>query len=71
MAKVYEFNNLENQIFYQNTNDIIYYTGEPRELGIFEREWLDNLKKETTLLGIKVIAEISNLSSLNDLAFIC
>ena len=45
MAKVYEFNNLENQIFYQNTNYIIYYTGEPRELGIFEREWLDNLKK--------------------------
>jgi sugar O-acyltransferase (sialic acid O-acetyltransferase NeuD family) len=31
--------------------------------------FVDNLKKETTLLGIKVIAEISNLPSLNDFEF--
>jgi hypothetical protein len=47
MAKVYEFNNKPNATsFYKNTNDIIYYTSEPLELGIREREWLNNLKIE-------------------------
>lgn len=46
MITVHEFNNLENEIFYGDTQDRIYYTSDPKELGIFEREWLNSLKKE-------------------------
>ena len=46
MATVYEFNNLPNQVLYKNTEDILYYTNDPKELGTFEREWLNSLKKE-------------------------
>jgi hypothetical protein len=48
MATVYEFNNLPNQVLYKNTEDILYYTNDPKELGTFEREWLNSLKKEIT-----------------------
>jgi len=46
MAKTYEFNNLLHQVLYKNTNDVIYYTNPPREIGYFEREWLNSLRME-------------------------
>ena len=46
MSKVYEYNNLPHQILYKNTDDIIYYSSEPTAIGMFEREWLNSLKKE-------------------------
>lgn len=46
MAHVYEYQNLKNQIFYKNTTDVIYYTSDPAQIGVYEREWLNNLKTE-------------------------
>ena len=65
MAKVYEFNNLENQIFYNGTNDVIYYTNEPKELGIFEREWLNNVKREIAQTSLYEDNVVVNLTWFN------
>lgn len=65
MAKVYEFHNLINQVFYKNTTDLIYYTGEPRELGIREREWLNHLKKEIATTSTYEHNVLVNLTWIN------